>query len=405
MNPMQSRAGKTVTIQPGGYLAFEPNPLPPEPPLRQDKEFTSALYSATLALGRLSGLSRLLPNPDLFVAMYVRREALLSSRIEGIESTLTDVLRHEESNDESKAGEPADVAKVVNYVRAINLGIEKLGTTQLSMDMLRELHGVLLENDPRGERRIGHYRDAPNWIGAKGSTLMNAQFVPPPPDRMLMSIENLDYYIRESQDAPVLIQAGLAHAQFQTVHPFFDGNGRIGRLLIALMLHASKTLDKPLLYLSHYFLQNRIEYTDRLTAVRSNGDWEGWMKFFLQGVQATADDAVARSARIIDLRIETLAAAGKLKHRTSRLVEFLFAHPIVTVKSIERDLGISDDTAIAALRELEAAGIVREQTGRKRGRVYVFERYVEILEADSGPPPAIAMAPLISGQPPARSPQ
>lgn len=383
---MESRAGKTITVPDGRYLAFVPNPLPPNPPLRQDKELTSALYSATLALGRLSGFSQLLPNPDLFVAMYVRREALLSSRIEGIESTLTDVLRHEQADNQKKAAAPTDVAKIVNYVRAINLGIDKLRTAQLSMDLIRELHGVLLENDPRGESRIGRYRDEPNWIGAKGSTLQNAQFVPPPPDAMRMCIGNLDFYIRESQDAPVLIQAGLAHAQFETVHPFFDANGRMGRLLIALMLHSSKTLEKPLLYLSHYFLQNRVEYTDRLTAVRSNGDWEGWIKFFLQGVQATADDAVARSRRIIELRIETLAAAANHRQRATRLAELLFTHPIVTIKSVERDLGISDDTAIAALHELETAGIVREQTGRKRGRVYKFERYVEILEDDSGRP-------------------
>lgn len=378
MNQMESRSGKTAT-QPGGYLAFLPNPLPPHPALNMDEEALLALSAADRAVGALSSFGDLIPSANLFVAMYVRREALLSSEIEGIACTLEDVLKYEEAEEQPKAEETPDITQVVNYVRAFNSGIEHLRAQPFSLELIRSLHKILLAGSPRGDERAGNFREDQNWIGPKGSTLATAHYVPPPVDHMRMSLGNLEYYVRDKRDLPLLIRCALAHAQFETIHPFSDGNGRIGRLLVPLMLAAEGALRQPLLYLSLYLLENRAEYYERLMAIRRTGDWEGWLKFFLTGVRITAEDAMQRSKTILVLYDDVMRQAASLRRSATPVAETLFAHPIMTTQGVRKYTGLAFDTARQALEALASSGIVKEITGQRRGRTYVFERYIKIL--------------------------
>jgi len=378
MHPMDSRSGKTAT-QPGGHLAFLPNPLPPHPALNMDEEALLALSAADRAVGALSSFGDLIPSANLFVAMYVRREAVLSSEIEGIACTLEDVLKYEEAEDRPKVEETPDIAQVVNYVRAFDAGIEHLREQPFSLDLIRLLHRILLANSPRGDERAGGFRDDQNWIGPKGSTVATAHYVPPPVDPMRMALGNFEYYIRDKRDMPLLVRCALVHAQFETIHPFSDGNGRIGRLLVPLMLASEGALRHPLLYLSLYLLENRAEYYERLMAIRRAGDWEGWLKFFLTGVRITAEDAMQRSKTILALRDDVLRKAAALRRSAIPIVETLFAHPIITTQSARKHTGLAFDTARYALESLASAGIVKEITGQRRGRIYVFEQYIAIL--------------------------
>src|SRR6202167_5455629 len=274
------RAGKYVK-QLDGYRAFIPAPLPPVPPLEMDRELTRLLSEADHALGRLNGVTSILPNPDLFVSMYVRHEAVLSSQIEGTQSTLVDVLQFE--IDANGNEHPKDVEEVVNYVRAMNYGLKRLDELPLSLRLIREIHGKLLEGVRGANRTPGEFRTSQNWIGPANCTLTTATFVPPPPHEMHQALDNLERFLHETTSFPALIHCGLAHAQFETVHPFLDGNGRVGRLLITFLLCQRGVLQRPLLYLSHYLKGRRAEYYDRLMAIRNDGDWEGWLRFFLRG--------------------------------------------------------------------------------------------------------------------------
>ena len=289
------RAGQFVK-QPGNYRAFVPALLPPRPSIDLDDEGRRILSDADRALGRLDGCAHVLPNPDLFVAMYVRQEAVLSSQIEGTQSSLTDVLQVETGIRGRKL--PLDVAEVVNYVRAMNHGMARLEDLPLSQRLLREIHGVLLEGVRGEDRTPGEFRRSQNWIGPDGTPLENATFVPPPVREMTAALANLEEFLHDSDDLPVLVHCGVAHAQFETIHPFLDGNGRVGRLLITLLLCERSILHRPLLYLSHYLKKNRAEYYDRLMAIRAKGDWEGWLKFFLLGVYEVSCQA-ADTARAI----------------------------------------------------------------------------------------------------------
>src|SRR5271170_2301786 len=297
MESMRSRAGQTVP-QATGYLAYVPAPLPPEPPLSLDAETIGLLSRADQGLGALSGIATLLPNPDLFVAMYVRKEALWSSQIEGIESTLDEVLRFEEGEQPAEGKRLQDTGEVVNYVRALNHGIGRLAELPLSLRLIREIHAELMRGARGAGKAPGEFRRSQNWIGAQGAGLGNAAFVPPPVADMTNALDNFEKFlhVRSEHPAepqqPVIIECALVHAQFETIHPFLDGNGRLGRLLIALLLHERRVLPQPLLYLSRYFKAHRVEYYERLTAVRQSGDWEGWTKFFLRGVAETAVEAV-----------------------------------------------------------------------------------------------------------------
>lgn len=377
MIPMQSTAGKTRQV-PEGYLAFFPNPLPPHPELALDEEGILALTNAEFHLGKLAQMAKSIPNPDLFAGMYVRREAILSSEIENILCTLDEVLEYEAEADINH-GQNKSVEKVVKYVRAFNAGLERLGqTNRIDSTLLKDLHGILLQGEDEGNP--GTFRPTQNWIGRVGSSAAEADFVPPPEQEMYQALGNLEYFINEHQSPMVpLVRCALAHAQFETIHPFTDGNGRIGRLLIALLLCQMKKLEQPLLYISLYLLQNRREYYDRLTEVRAKGDWLGWVKFFLLGIELTAKEATAVSERLVALQSGTnkLIEGQRSGHE---LLPLLYEYPIIDARGVKRHLDVTLDTAIAWLQKFEELGIVREITGQRRGRVYRFDRYIDTLD-------------------------
>ena len=367
-----------------GYEAFVPKPLPPDPPLRWDAGLLGLLSEATTALGRLDGLAGSLPNPDLFVASYVRREAVLSSQIEGTQSSLDDVLAHEV---EARTHEPpADVAETVNYVRAMRVGLSLLDELPLSGRLIRRVHEELMTGVRGQERSPGEFRKTQNWVGPAGCTLETAAFVPPAPDDLPDALRDFEVFLNGSDDPP-LVLAGLAHAQFETIHPFLDGNGRVGRLLITLLLVQRRLLARPLLYLSLFLKQNRSEYYDRLDAIRTRGDWEGWLKFFLTGVAVTADDAVRVAGELVALTDEhrRIAIDQNLGKYGWPLLDLLAEQPLVTIKYVSAMLGSTPTTVGRLLDQMTSLGVVAELTGRKRYRVYRYSPFLDVLadEPDS----------------------
>jgi Fic family protein len=373
-----TRAGRWIQ-QPTGYKAFVPAPLPPRPPVKFSAELTRLLSDADRAIGRLDGISAILPNPNLFIAMYVRQEAVLSSQIEGTQSTLEDVLAFEAEGESASA--PKDVAEVVNYVTAMQRGLARLEDLPLSLRLIREIHEILMHGVRGSEKRPGEFRSSQNWIGAKGCMLRNADFVPPPPHDMNVALGELETFLHEESIA-VLIHAGLAHAQFETIHPFLDGNGRIGRLLITFLLCGRGVLRHPLLYLSVYLKAHRAQYYDRLSAIRNDGDWEGWLGFFLRGVAETSNSATTTAHAIMELR-ESLRARS-LPPAAARLRDKLFEHPVLTARAAESLMNVQFATANRALDALEEAGIVREVTGQQRNRRFRFDAFLALFE-ESGP--------------------
>ncbi len=369
-----TRAGRFVK-QLAGYRSFIPTPLPPDPPLLLDRKFIFWLSNAEQALGRLDGASAMLPNPDLFVAMYVRREAVLSSRIEGTESSLEDVLQYQ--IDAKGKSLPKDVGEVVNYVKAMNHGLERLSKLPLCNRLIREIHGVLLEGVRGGERTPGEFRRSQNWIGKEGSTIETASFVPPAVHDMNDALGEFEKFLNDRSLFPPLVHCGLAHAQFETIHPFLDGNGRVGRLLIALLLCERGVLRRPLLYLSVYFKRNRTEYYKRLTAIRTAGDWEGWIVFFLRGVASVSREATALATRILALR-----EADRPRVDDSRFLDILFMQPIVTVPYIAERLSCTHRTASLYLRKLLSFGLLSETTGYKRNRRFRYDAYLALFESE-----------------------
>jgi Fic family protein len=293
------RAGRYIK-QPTGYSAFIPAPLPPEPPLHFDDEMLALISRADRALGRLDGSIHTLPDADLFVFMYVRKEAVLSSQIEGTQSSLNDLLEAEANI--MSAHRPRDVDEVLNYVNAMNYGIKRLTELPFSIRLIKEIHARLLEGVRGAEREPGEVRRSQNWIGPSGCTLTEATFVPPPPFELAQALSDLEKFVHAEDAMPALVKIGLIHAQFETIHPFLDGNGRIGRLLISFLLFQSKILLKPVLYLSHYFKQHRQRYYDLLQNIRANGDWEIWLKFFLTAVSEVSLEATETARQIVTLR-------------------------------------------------------------------------------------------------------
>ena len=329
-----------------GYQAFIPAPLPPEPPIVMDAELLRLLSNADRCLGRLDGATSILPNPDLFVAMYVRQEAVLSSQIEGTQSTLEDVLQFE--IDELGNEIPKDVTEVVNYINAMNYGLKRLNELPLCLRLIREIHELLLAGVRGGERHPGEFRKSQNWIGSEGCNLNTASFVPPPVTEMHQALDNLEKFLHNEGGFPVLIECGLIHAQFETIHPFLDGNGRIGRLLITLLLCQKGILKRPLLYLSYYLKANRLEYYDRLMKIRTDGDWEGWLKFFLQGVYEVSQTATNTAQAILNLQETHRQLIGQ--HRVGSnnsllLLDLLFKQPIVNINLVQKHLNSSYNTA------------------------------------------------------------
>lgn len=377
-----TRAGINIAQQ-TGYDAFIPKALPPSPPLNIDSKMVELLSKADTAIGRLSGISEALPNPDLFVAMYVRKEAVLSSQIEGTEASLEDVLEYESENKPKFLAN--DVAEVVNYVRAMNYGLKRINELPLSLRLIKELHFKLLRSVRGQEKTPGEFRKTQNWIGHKGCALSTARFVPPPPYEMMLAMGDLEKYMHSKLTYPLLIECGLIHFQFETIHPFLDGNGRIGRLLITFFLCHKELLKKPLLYLSHYFKQNRMEYYGLLSAAREKGDFESWIKFFLQGVIYTAEEAAQTAHKIIDLQNKDRAKIIKVHKETSRAAFFhekLFERPIISIKDIVKIMDVTFPTANDICKKLIDTGILKEITGKFRGRIFSYKNYLDVLKQE-----------------------
>jgi Fic family protein len=347
-----------------------------------DEELWDLLSKADLAVGRLDGSTEAIPNPDLFVFMYVRREAVLSSQIEGTQASLIDVLEFEAQA--AEPGHPTDVAEVVNYVDAMNHGLARLTKLPVSLRLIREIHGKLLEEVRGGERNPGEFRTSQNWVGPPGSTLASARYIPPPPHEMRLALDNFEKFLHQDHRVPALVKVGIAHSQFETIHPFLDGNGRVGRLLITFLLCEKGILKRPLLYLSHYFKLNRTEYYDRLQMVRDRGDWEGWLKFFFRGVAQVADEATLNARRTVKMREEhrelILTRMGRGAAKALQLLDRLYFRPIVSVRAVVEITGLSFANANALVKQFESLKLLHETTGRRRNRRFSFKPYLDLFQ-------------------------
>ena len=360
--------------------AFVPAPLPPVPPLEIEGELQRALEPALLAVGRLDILSSLLPDTELFLYAYVRKEAVLSSRIEGTQSSLSDLLLFE--LDEAPGVPLDDVQEVSAYVAALDHGLARLRSGfPLANRLIREIHGVLLSHGRGSDKEPGEFRRSQNWIG--GTRPGNAVFVPPPHTLVPDCMSELERFLHdESATLPVVVRAGLAHVQFETIHPFLDGNGRVGRLLITLLLCHAGLLREPLLYLSLYFKQNREAYYAHLDAVRREGDWEAWLSFFLTGVRETAEGAVATAQRLVALfreDRERIVPRGRRAGSALRVHDALKARPLASMQEVCTRSGLSFPAANTAMQMLVELGVARELTGKRRNRVFAYDRYLAIL--------------------------
>jgi Fic family protein len=379
------RAGKYVTQQMGvaSFKAFIPAHLPIFPALRFAAELQDRLERANRAIGRLDGLARLLPDPQLFLYMYIRKEAVLSSQIEGTQSSLSDLLLFEETG---APGVPLnDVQEVSRYVAALEHGLSRLrGGFPLSLRLLREIHDVLMQNGRGGDKTPGEFRTSQNWIG--GTHPGNAAYVPPPPHEMQQALDNLERFLHDQYGlTPLLLKAGIAHAQFETIHPFLDGNGRLGRLLITFLLVNGGALSQPLLYLSLYLKEKRDEYYASLQAVRDTGDWEQWLAFFLDGVEVVAAQATETASRILAL-FETDRAAiqgtlGKSAISGLKVHDHFRNQALASGAALVKSSGLSLPTVLATLERLQELKMVREVTGLSRNRLFVYDRYIDILNA------------------------
>lgn len=376
-----NRAGYFMNAN-AGYKSFVPAKLPPDPPIQFDAEMQTLLSLADRKLGRLDGVTQILPNPELFVAMYVKKEAVLSSQIEGTQASFVDVLSAEYNQADDQRRD--DVSEVVNYVNAMNWGLDKLGEFPLSLRLIRNIHAKLLQNTRGSHRNPGEFRTSQNWIGPAGCTLNTATFVPPTVPDMEVALGDLEKYFYEEDYTPALVKIALIHAQFETIHPFLDGNGRMGRLLITFWLCQQEILTKPLLYLSYYFKKNRTEYYDRLMDVRKKGDWESWIKFFLKGVAEVADEATSSASAILKLKEEY---TKKLYEKESgngnyqKLLDVLFEQPFVKRTDVAELLGVSNPTAGNIVDTFCQMGILVDcAPERSRNKMYAFSKYIEILD-------------------------
>lgn len=385
----QSRLGRYETTIFGGEAAraFVPPPLPPVPPI-DIPSLILPLQRAQLALGRLDGMASILPDTGLFLYMYVRKEALLSSQIEGTQSSLSDLLLFE--TDEAPGVPMDDVAEVSCYVAALNRGLELLrGGLPLSLRLIREIHDVLLSSGRGAGKQPGEFRSSQNWIGGPRPSL--ATFVPPPPQLVLPCLDDLERFLHaDTPGLPTLIKAGLVHVQFETIHPFLDGNGRLGRLLVTFLLCAEGMLREPILYLSLYLKTHRQTYYDLLQRVRDQGDWEAWLRFFLDGVAETAEGATEAARQILALFAEDRArieGLGRSAGSALRLHDLLKARPLLSVATATARLNLSHPTIGSTIARLVDLGILRETTGRQRGRIFAYGRYIDILSRGTEPLP------------------
>lgn len=371
---MENRAG-TFISQPSGYKSFKPKPLPPIPAVSYDSEMIELLSRADRMLGRLDGVTETLPDPELFVAMYVQKEAVLSSQIEGTQASLVDVFDGDQTREKRE-----DIGDIINYVGAMNYGLERLKEFPLSLRLIREIHQVLLSSG-RGSKRIpGEFRTTQNWIGAPGCTLREATFVPPSVPDMNEAMGDLELYLHNEDDLPPLIKIALVHAQFETIHPFLDGNGRMGRLLITFWLCQQKILSQPLLYISYFFKKNRQEYYDRLMVVRKTGDWEQWIKFFLRGIAETSEEAISTAKEILSLKKVCEDMIVKSNNNYRQLLDLLFRYPVIDKQTVAEKLNVSQPTANRIVEQFCDLGILVDQRPEsKRYKRYAFTKYLAIL--------------------------
>jgi len=375
-----SPAGRLVRAT-GGYWAYVPNSLPPN--LEWDTALVSQVSRADLAVGTLSGLGETLPNPHLLIYPFIRREAVLSSRIEGTQSSLSDLLLFEAT----KVEKQRDVREVQNYVRAMEYGLNRLNDLPLSLRFIRELHGILMEG-VRGEHATrGEFRQSQNWIGTPGATLNDATFVPPPVPEMQECLSQLEKFLHSDTELPPIVQAAMVHYQFETIHPFLDGNGRIGRLLVTLLLCQKNVLSKPLLYLSAFFEQHRQEYYELLLKVSSTGAWREWIEFFLKAVTEQSGEALSRSRHLLELLrgYSQIAREKHLPPTAVQLVELIFMKPVLNAKTAQEFLKVSYPSAQNAISSLEKASILTEITGRKRDKAYAANEILKALDGEITP--------------------
>ena len=375
-----SRAGCYVT-QPTGYRAFIPAPLPPDPPIRMTGALQTLLSEAALALGRLDGSIQTLPNAGLFVLMYVRKEAVLSSQIEGTQSSLQDLLAAEAKV--FALHRPRDVDEVVNYVHAMNHGLARLPDLPVSLRLIREIHAELLRGVRGSHLTPGQLRTRQNWIGPPGCTIHEAVYVPPPPARIAQDLSELERFIHADTGLPLLIKIGLVHAQFETIHPFLDGNGRVGRLLITFLLCEQQVLLKPVLYLSYFFKRHRQQYYEALQSVRDGGTWERWLTFFLRGIVEVSAQATDTVRRILALREAHRRAItdtfGRAAGNGHRVLDDLYERPIVSVTNVQGLTGTTYAAANSLVARLVDCGILQEFTGQSRNRMFRYNEYIDLF--------------------------
>lgn len=374
---MKNRAGEYITVLSGNaaYKAYRPERLPPFPAIEFDNEMLSLLSRAHNLLGKLDAFAKLLPDKELFLGAYVRKEALLSSQIEGTQATLEDIL-----NPQIDTSVNLDVGDVVNYVNALNFAIGEMSNLPICGRLLCSAHKVLMEGVRGAEKNPGEFRKSQNWIGAAGSTIQTARYVPPTVEDMQQAMSDLEKFINE-YDMDIIIKTALVHYQFETIHPFLDGNGRIGRMLITLMFINEKVLTSPILYMSLFLKSNRIEYYDRLSEVRVKGNYEQWIKFFISGVIMTCEDSIFTIERISLLTKKHEELLTNETETTKRVYRYLKEHPIIAIGDTAKALKLSYNTTVSALNKLSANGIVKEITAKARGKIYEYTSYIQILKS------------------------
>lgn len=380
--PTSTRAGRWIKQGIGDepYLVFIPHPLPPNPPVRYDNRLQDLEGRANRALGRLDGISAFLPDPSLFIYAYVRKEAVLSSQIEGTQSSLSDLLLFEMKG---APGVPkTDVKEVSNYVRAMQHGLDRLREGfPLSLRLIRDIHRILLQDIRGSDKEPGEFRRSQNWVG--GTRPGNALYVPPSPHEILPAMGALEKFLHDDPEkVSTLLKVGLTHAQFESIHPFLDGNGRLGRLLITFILCAERAITEPLLYLSLYFKQHRKEYYEALQRVRTDGNWEGWLEFFLTGVETVAHEAETTARSLFSMFEEhrkKIQKLGKVASTALRVHDSLKKHVIVSLPAVSKELELSFPAVSKAMLNLQKMGLVREFTGKQRHRLFSYEAYLKVL--------------------------
>lgn len=380
---MNNRAGSYRNNLSGelAYRSFVPAALPPKPEIQLDWEMVDLLTKCNLSIGNLEGASKHIPNIDLFVSMYVRKEALLSSQIEGTQATMDDILDPKIDRNANQ-----HVADVVNYIKASQYARERLRELPLCNRLIKETHKVLIEGARGGEQEPGEFRRSQNWIGPGGSTLRSARYIPPNVEDMKLAMSDLERFINEEDGLDPFLKIALIHYQFETIHPFLDGNGRIGRLLVNLFLLERHILTYETLYISYFLKRNRIEYYERLTGVRTKGDYEQWIKFFLRGIIESAEDAtsnIEKLSELHNLNLEKITAAERFSKNHVKLLDYLEESPIIEIKKTSEDLDLAYNTVAKAVERFVELGILKQTDDVKRNRIFVYEEYLEILRKDT----------------------